>query len=550
MANRLSNIDHIVVLALENRSFDQMLGFLYTDQGNKSPKGDAYEGLSGNESNPDGNGKRIKVFKIMPGMENAYFMPGADPGENYAAVNQQLFGSNTPPDPPIATNQGFLANFAAYIPRRAAMPKIFGALPGTVAKNIMGMFAPETLPVMSALARSYAVCDHWFASVPTQTMPNRAFMCAATSTGKMDDKPAKPWVNVPSIFGRLQDKAVTWVIYGYANNKPYARTDFPDTINATADHFGKFSDFKTAAKAGTLPSFAFLEPEWSRTGNSQHPNYDVALGEQLIYDTYYAVQQGKNWNKTLLIITYDEHGGNYDHVPPPQGATPPDDSVSSVGFDFKRFGVRVPTLLISPLIPAGTVFRVPAGTMSLDHTSILKTVEKRWGLLPLTRRDAAAPDVGDALTLSAPRADDALQGVKVPKSGGKPPGSKQPAPIQRTQAQALSAIDVPDEKGRVEHELPKLSTGADYARYIRKRTDDLQKSRQRDKPRRPRRAPPAMAATSAAVAIAAGPRQVVLLRHAEKAADPRNPDLSPAGLKRADMLATAIPQMFGRPDFP
>ncbi len=122
-----------------------------------------------------------------------------------------------------------------------------------------------------------------------------------------------------------------------------------------------------------MASYTFLEPSWDATGNSQHPNYNVALGEQLIHDVYYALRNGPAWNQTLLIVTYDEHGGCYDHVPPPSGAVPPDNSVGEYGFDFKRFGPRVPTVLVSPLIAAGTVFRVPAGAMPLDHTSILKT---------------------------------------------------------------------------------------------------------------------------------------------------------------------------------
>jgi phospholipase C len=152
------------------------------------------------------------------------------------------------------------------------------------------------------------------------------------------------------------------------------------------------------AAGGRLPGYAFLEPSWSFTGNSQHPNYNVAMGEQLILDTYQAVRGGPGWASTLLIVTYDEHGGCYDHVPPPWGATPPDDSPCEYGFDFTRFGPRVPTVLVSPLIEVGTVYRAPDGSTPLDHTSILATLEHRWSIPPLTRRDAAAPDIAGALS--------------------------------------------------------------------------------------------------------------------------------------------------------
>jgi len=548
MANRLGGINHIVVLALENRSFDQMLGFLYTDQGNRSPTGQPYEGLTGNESNPDLNGKPVKVFRVTPDMPNAYFMPGCDPGEDYVQVNQQLFGSVDPPSPPIATNQGFLINFSHNLPIRKANPR-FGALPGTVPNNIMGMFAPQTLPVLSALARGYAVCDHWFASVPTETMPNRAFMCAGTSQGKLGDTNVAPFT-VPSIFGRLSDASLSWSIYGY-NASPYTRKDFPDTLKAADSHFGKFPDFKAAAAAGKLGAYTFLEPGWSKTGNSQHPNYDVALGEQLIHDVYYALQKGKNWNETLLIITYDEHGGGYDHVPPPLGATPPDASVGQQGFDFKRFGVRVPMVLVSPLIEAGTVFRVPDGTMPFDHTSILKTVERRWSLIPLTARDAAAPDVGDVLTRSSPRTDDVLAGVKVPTSTGRLPRPNEPSQLQRIHAARVSTLPVVDSKGRTDHVEPNLRTSADYDRYINQRTSAWQKSKHiRDQARAKAEKKQVTAKQApAAPAVVLGPSQIVILRHAEKPSDPHNPDLSPVGQQRADMLAEAIPRLFPHLDF-
>jgi phospholipase C len=146
----------------------------------------------------------------------------------------------------------------------------------------------------------------------------------------------------------LSDKKIDWAIFGY-NRDPLAQHDFPDTQNASPDHFGHFRDFQERAANGTLPAFTFLEPSWDATGNSQHPNYDVSLGEQFLHDVYYALQTGKNWASTLLIITYDEHGGCYDHVAPPPGATPPGDgTVGEFGFDFTRFGVRVPAVLVSP----------------------------------------------------------------------------------------------------------------------------------------------------------------------------------------------------------
>jgi len=472
--DQLSSINNIVVLMLENRSFDHMLGFLYADTGNVSLAGQPFDGLTGQESNPDSNGAPVSVFQIQSTDASPYYMPGADPGEGYDATNSQLFGATEAPTPPVATNNGFVTDFAYTLGWEQT--EGWSTLPGTAADDIMGIFTPAMLPVLSGLARGFAVCDQWFGSVPTETLPNRAFALAATSQGHMDDK-TKTWT-CPTIFSLLTANNLNWVVYGY-DTPPLTRQDFTDITDADESHFGLFTDFQAAAAAGTLAPFTFLEPSWGASGNSQHPNYNVALGEQLIHDVYYALLNSPVWNNTLLIITYDEHGGCYDHVPPPTNAVPPDNTAGEYGFDFKRFGPRVPTVLVSPLIAAGTVFRVAADAMPLDHTVVLKTIETRWSLPSLTARDAAAGDVGAVLTLAAPRTDDPLAGVVVPVATGQGPDEEQPSHLQQVQAELVSQLPVPDGKGGTHHLMPVLKTSSDYKAYIIGRTNAWKASKGR-----------------------------------------------------------------------
>jgi phospholipase C len=494
--NPLSRINCIVQLMLENRSFDQMLGFLYADHKNVAPTtGQPFDGLTGNEANSDENGKPVRVFKIgapnpdVPAADgHPYHMPGCDPGEHFQDVNEQLFGVDPAPVRGNPSNQGFVKSFAKGIVTHKGFKD---TLPGTVSAEIMGAYPPEMLPVMSALARGFAVCDRWFASVPTQTFPNRAFASAATSLGYLKNYQGMVF-NCPSIFGRLSDANIDWAIFGY-DGPPLTRTDFPDTKTAARTHFGVFSDFQKRAAAGTLPAYTFLEPNWGAAGNSQHPNYDVALGEQLMLDVYRALRSSPQWNQTLLVITYDEHGGNYDHVAPPTGAVAPDDHVGEFeSFGFSRFGVRIPALLISPWIPEGTVFRVPTGT--IDHTSVLKTIEDRWGVPALTRRDAAAPSLAGVLSLAKPRTDDPLANVRAPVA--KPdvkPNLQLPSSIEKMHAARVAALDIPSQNGfHSVPEEPDLSTSAKIHKYIATRMqkwdDYLEKNGRGEELRRRQRA--------------------------------------------------------------
>jgi phospholipase C len=468
--NQLSSIQHVVQLMLENRSFDHMLGLLYPNK--TGPGGVPFEGLTGTESNTDASGNVVTVYPIDVTKPGAYFMPGADPGEGYANTNSQLFGTGKPPVPPVATNGGFVTNFAAAITFDQQNNRT--PLAGTVASNIMGVFPPAALPVLSGLASGFAVCDHWYSSVPTETFPNRAFACAGTSQGHMNDSASS--YTVQSIFGLMTAHSLSWKIYGYTS-EPLTRGNYPDTQDAPDTCFGKFPDFQSDCANGTLPQYSFLEPSWGSTGNSQHPNYDVSLGEALIQQVYEALRGGPGWDQTLLIITYDEHGGLYDHVAPPTNAVAPDNSVGEFGFDFTRFGVRVPAVLVSPLIAPGTIFSAPAGGTPIDHTSVLKTIELRWGLPALTARDAAAPDLGDVLTLATPRTDDPIAGVVAPTSSGQNPAANEVSHLQQLHAQMIADLPVPDQELIGKPVLPNQHTPADFHGYVAARTSVWQAAR-------------------------------------------------------------------------
>jgi phospholipase C len=400
---------------LENRSFDNLLGFLYADAGNKSPLGHDFEGLKGDEFNNGTDGNPVQVFKIDTGdptVPNPYWYPLVNPQEGFLATNEQLFGTETPAPGAIADCSGFITSFARSVAHPQDPPLNF--VDDTA---IMGMYPPEMVPVLSGLAKGFAVCDYWFSSVPTETYPNRAFALAGTSLGRVMDED-NPVFATPSIFASLSANNNTWRIYGYVR-KPLTIADFPDTLSSPPANWGLFKDFQDDAANG-LPDFAFLEPAWSKSGtaieNDQHPVANVALGEQFLLEVYRTLLSSPAWDKTLLIITYDEHGGNYDHVPPPTTATPPTTTPGEQGFGFTRFGVRVPTVLVSPLIAEGTVFRAPGSGPPFDHTSILATVEKKFGLAPLTARDGAAPDLEAVLTLdpAQSRQDDPLATVVAP----------------------------------------------------------------------------------------------------------------------------------------
>jgi phospholipase C len=385
-----NKIEHLVVLMMENRSFDHMLGFL------KSP-GWPIDGLNGAETNPDSTGATVRV--TPDALYAGDLVP--DPGHDFISVNEQIYGNSTATGSP--TMQGFVK---AYMGKAKDVAK---------SHNVMKCFGPGRLPVLSTLAREYAVCDRWFASVPGPTLPNRAFAMGATSHGRVDMVPDY-FINLKTVFELLDGHGVSSKIYF---------TDFTAGLAVLfleknrQKFFGHYDDFKKDCKNNRLPAYSFIEPRYYRSSSSgdefpptdQHPDHNVFRGEQVITAVYDALTSNQQtWESSLLVITYDEHGGLYDHVPPPACVSPGDQPVDTLPFSFERLGVRVPAVLVSPFIPRGTIIRDV-----FDHTSIIATASKLFITSPptfLTQRDRNANTFEGCLTLAAPR-----QGkVSIPKN--------------------------------------------------------------------------------------------------------------------------------------
>jgi phospholipase C len=250
--------------------------------------------------------------------------------------------------------------------------------------------------------------------VPSQTFCNRSFVHSGTSNGFVVNTPYVNWLfhHSPTIFNRIEDAkrpGLTWKVYfDELNLISITMLLQPALRPYRLSRFFHMDEFFKDAREGTLPSYSFIEPRLVVNHNDQHPPVDEFLfthseraGEQLMFDIYDALRKGKNWERTLFVLTYDEHGGCYDHVPPP-AAVPPDPNAhpGQYDFTFNRLGVRLPVVLVSPLIEPGTVVHT-----LFDHGSVIRTVCKRWDLPGLTERDKAANDFGEVLTLDQPRDD-------------------------------------------------------------------------------------------------------------------------------------------------
>ncbi len=393
-----AQIDHVVVLMLENRSCDNMLGRLYPDD----PR---FNGLTLNERNVY-YGQTYGVWSGTGMGPEIACLPKPDPGEDFVDMNQQLFGALPPnlvPPAAVPDMSGFAANYATQKPSKDGP---------FLATNAMHYFDPSQVPILSALARSFGVCDPWHASAPCQTWPNRFFAHTGTCLGYVENRKFPIPFPAPSIFRQLQAHGQSWRVYFH--DMPQAAL-LRDIWLYALFHFKGFEHFLADAHTGSLPSYSFIEPRYfsdlflNRIPNDEHPPHNVVYGEQLIAQVYNAVRASPCWPRTLLIITYDEHGGCYDHVPPPAAVSPDGIANNPTDFTFTRYGVRVPALIVSPYVAPGSIIKPPpdpAGgePVPFDHTSIIATLRELFlkGAPALTKRDAQAPHLLGALSLAVP----------------------------------------------------------------------------------------------------------------------------------------------------
>lgn len=363
-------IQHVVVLMLENQSFDRVLGCMKAVNPTIDGVDTAHPGTN---ADPDGGA----AYQQQPSASRTVVH---DLGHDLDDVLRQMQNGCS----------GFIADYATKYPNA----------PRAERQQVMNYFGLGDLPVFHALAQNFLVCDRWFSSVPGPTWPNRFFVHSGTSLGHVDmPEGFDPGLHIysqPTLYERLEEKNVPWRIYF---------GDWPQSwlMTKQLEYFSRYSrmDRFYADAAGdptAFPAYSFIEPSYfGARQNDEHPPHDIWLGEALLAQVYNALRANEAlWLTTLFVVLYDEHGGFFDHVDPatadPNGQLAVAPDTHTERFGFNRFGIRVPALLVSPWIDAGVNHTV------LDHTSLLKYATLKWGLGPLGSRTASAQTFGAALT--------------------------------------------------------------------------------------------------------------------------------------------------------
>lgn len=389
--------EHIIVLMLENRSFDHLFGYLGI--GNGLPRRGAVNYLKPGDTNSE---------KLTSRRGGDFVAVGQGPSHSLKETNMQLFGKTKPTaaEQRTALMNGFVASFEIALRYDLKRKPTTSEL-----QQVMNVFEPIQLPVLSTLAKSFVLCDRWHSDVPGPTMPNRAFVHAATSQGYTYNARWKPKFTCKTLYDRINaDSSRSWRVYYHDHNDVVEL--YPRLRSDATNHVLFEGRYASDVAGDTLATYSFVIPAFlnapQHPANSMHAPADVRPAEKLIADVYSALQGAPEvWKKTLLIVTFDEGGGYYDHVPPPATVSPDGitgrmDEPYLVEFDFKRLGLRVPTLLISPwfepavdsslyshaTIPGSIIdaFELPGGYLTerdkqaqkLTKKYLLRNAARRW----------------------------------------------------------------------------------------------------------------------------------------------------------------------------
>ena len=401
-------LDHVVILMLENRSFDHLLGWLPGSNGNQSG---AYQAL---------DGRWYPSYHLAPDFQGCGY---SDADHSWEGWLIEYNGGRC---------DGFLKRPGAFSSSNHAAANTFP----------IGYYLDTDLPVLAALARNYAVLDHYFCSIAAETYPNRFYQHAAR-TDRDHNSGGPSIATLPTVWDQLSplpgpalpgqsptgayyfQDAPFLALWGqkyaqfvrpYSQATPVPATGVIDGSTLPAITIAPRSEsFLDAVRNGTLPNVAYVDPsfvdEGAGTSDDDHPLADVRLGDKVVADIYHALADAGLLQRTILVITFDEWGGFFDHVPPPTVIDDTDPTtvshtgnVTTLGQghpNYSQLGFRVPCIVVSPFGQPGVVHSGP-----YEHTSSLAMIESLFGLHPLTARDAHAKNLLSALDLNHRRGDD------------------------------------------------------------------------------------------------------------------------------------------------
>lgn len=399
-----AGFEHVVVVMMENRSFDHFFGWMQGANGQQA-------GLTFKDS----AGGQHPTHYLPPDYQGCGFL---DPGHSYTDGRVQYNGGAC---------DGFLFDASDSDPANGKPNQ---------ANDIfaIGYYGQSDLPFLGAAGPAFTVCDNYFCGIMAETYPNRFYMHAAQTDRLVNNSNTS---TLPTIWDRLEAKGLSGRYY-------FSDVPFLALWGTTYANISKpFSQFLIDAQNGTLPNVAYIDPRFededSGTSGDDHPHADIRDGEVFLNQIYNAITSSPNWSKTVVIINFDEWGGFFDHVPPPLAPIPP--ASKAAGDPDGRLGFRVPCVIISPYAQRNFIAH-----SQYDHTSILKMIEWRFGLQSLTVRDQTANNLAEVLNFAAPNVTAPVFNVPTGPFGTPcspaVPGratSRRSASLQRLKALALKS---------------------------------------------------------------------------------------------------------------